>query len=62
MLNIKQSDIFIDYTRAAISIESSKTDQFRDGAWIVIAKTGTKLCPVINLISYMDSSKMDTAE
>ena len=27
-------------------IESSKTDQFRDGAWVTIARTGTKTCPV----------------
>ena len=27
-------------------IESSKTDQFRDGAWVEIACTCTELCPV----------------
>ncbi len=29
-----------------IFIESSKTDQYRDGAWVVIARTATTICPV----------------
>ena len=29
-----------------IFVESSKTDQLRDGAWVVIARTNSKLCPV----------------
>ena len=36
-----------------IFIESSKTDQLRDGAWVVIAHTGTLLCPVAMLERYM---------
>ncbi|WAR21876.1 hypothetical protein MAR_015850 [Mya arenaria] len=36
-----------------IFIKSSKTDQYRDGAWIVIARTGTLLCPVKNLEKYI---------
>ena len=33
----------------SIFIESSKTDKFRAGAWVCIARTGTILCPVPNL-------------
>ena len=29
-----------------IYIEPSKTNQYRDGAWVVIARTATKICPV----------------
>ena len=29
-----------------IFVESNKTDQFRDGAWVVLACTNSKLCPV----------------
>ena len=36
-----------------IFIESSKTDQLRDGAWVVIARTGSPLCPVAMLERYM---------
>ena len=33
----------------AICIEGSKTDKHRDGSWVMIAKTNTKLCPVENV-------------
>ena len=36
-----------------IFIESNKTDQLRDSAWVVIAHTGTPLCPVTMLERYM---------
>ena len=36
-----------------IFIESSKTDQFRDSVWVVIARTGTPLCQVAMLERYM---------
>ena len=49
LLNIKVSDVVFHDTYMAIFIESSKTDKYRDGAWVVIAKTGTKLCPVGNV-------------
>ena len=36
-----------------IFIESSKTDQLRDCAWVVIARTDSPLCPVAMLERYM---------
>ena len=36
-----------------IFVESSKTDQLRDGAWVVNACTGSKLCPVAMLERYI---------
>ena len=35
-----------------LSIESSKTDQLWQGAVVVIARTGTSLCPVAMLERY----------
>jgi len=32
----------------------SKTDQYRDGAWSVIAIIGTVLCPVENLKKHIE--------
>jgi integrase len=58
LLNIKISDIIFQSTYMCIFIESSKTDKYRDGAWIVIAKTGTELCPVENVIKYITWSKL----
>jgi len=49
LLDIRVSDIVFSDTHVSIFIENSKTDQYRDGAWSVIAKTGTVLCPVENL-------------
>lgn len=37
----------------SVFIESSKTDKFREGAWVLIVRTGTKLCPVENLGKYL---------
>ena len=49
LLSIKISDIVFNSSYMAIFIECSKTDKYRDGAWIMIAKTGTELCPVENV-------------
>ena len=37
----------------SLFIESSKTDKFREGAWLLIARTNTELCPVSNLEKYI---------
>lgn len=49
LLNLKVHDIVFENYYMRIFIESSKTDKYRDGAWIIIARTGTYLCPVRNL-------------
>ena len=52
LLKIRRSDVLFDKTHLSLFIESSKTDKYRDGAWIVISRTGTLLCPVCNLEKY----------
>ena len=49
LLNIRISDIVFNSSYMAIFIECSKTDKYRDGAWVMIAKTGSNLCPVENV-------------
>ena len=51
-MKLKRSDVLINSTYMSVFIESSKTDKYRDGAWILIARTGTVLCPVLNLERY----------
>ena len=46
LATLKESDLHIFEDHMEIFIEASKTDQFRDGAWVTIARTGTKTCPV----------------
>lgn len=48
-----ESDIVVRREHIEIFIESSKTDQLRDGAWVVIARTDSPLCPVAMLERYM---------
>ena len=35
-------------------IQSSKTDQYRDGAWIVVASSRKATCPVAMMNRYLD--------
>ena len=45
-----------------IFVESSKTDQYRDGAVAVIACTGTACCPVAMLECYIELTGMSKAD
>ena len=44
--NLKESDILIFEEHLEVYIESSKTDQYRDGAWVVITHAHSNMCPV----------------
>ena len=35
-------------------MEKSKTDIYRDGAWVIIARTNSKLCPVSTLLKLIN--------
>ena len=52
--NLKESDVQILEEHMELFIESSKTDQYRDGAWVVIARTASKLCPVAMMERYLN--------
>ena len=41
-----RSDVKIENDMLKLFIQSSKTDQYRDGAWIVVASSGKATCPV----------------
>lgn len=53
LANIKMSDLCFEQGYVKISIRESKTDPYRRGNEIVIAKTGNKLCPVSWLNKYI---------
>ncbi|VDI73078.1 Hypothetical predicted protein [Mytilus galloprovincialis] len=44
----------------SVFIQKSKTDIYRDGDIIVIARIGNKLCPVKNLEKYLECSNNQT--
>jgi len=39
-------------------IESSKTDKYRDGAWVVVAVSGKVTCPVNMMNRYLDKARL----
>ena len=54
LAKLKESDVAIYESHMELFVESSKTNQFRDGAWVVIARTGTNLCPVAMVERYIE--------
>ena len=53
LAKLKESDLAFFEDHLELYIASSKTDQYRDGAWVVVARTRTELCPVQMLERYM---------
>ena len=53
LLNIRCSDVTFEKSHMSIFIEKSKTDIYRDGQWVVIARTDSDVCPVKNLELFM---------
>ena len=49
-----RSDVKIENDILKLLIQSSKTDQYRDGAWIVVASFREATCPVAMMIRYLD--------
>ena len=39
-------------------IEKSKTDIYREGSWLYISKCDSELCPVKNLLLYLEMTKL----
>lgn len=56
LLNLKTCDIQFFLSHMSVFIQKSKTDIYRDGDRIIIARTGNKLCPVKNLESFLEWS------
>ena len=55
LLNIRRSDIVIleCYMYVSIRIQHSKTDVYRDGNSVLIARTHSNKCPVKNMELYL---------
>jgi integrase len=51
--SLKICDVVWCHSHIKLFIERSKTDQFREGAWVVIAPTGRPTCPVNMLHQYL---------
>ena len=58
LANLKLKDLALHDTHFELFIESSKTDQYREGAIVPIVKSGTDLCPWGNLEKYLSQAKL----
>lgn len=56
LAELKLCDIVVYDTHVKCFIEKSKTDQYRDGAWVIVAATGNPTCPVNMLHKYMNAA------
>ena len=59
IVNIKESDVQFFQEDMEILIGSSETDQFRDGARVVIARTHSSCCPLAMLERYIKLATID---
>ena len=54
LAKLVRSDVKIEDDMLKLFIQSSKTDQYRDGAWIVVASSRKATCPVAMMNRYLD--------
>ena len=57
--NIRRSEIDFQPSYMTIFIEKSKTDIYRNGNWIYIARGDSELCPVATLKRYLNMAKIN---
>ena len=53
LANLRCCDIIFHKSYVKLFIESSKTDVYRDGSWVILAKTNSRTCPFKILQSYI---------
>ena len=58
LLSISRSNIVTEGLYHKIFIEVSKTDKYREGSWVYIAKTGNFTCPYTYLIKYLEAARI----
>ena len=58
LLSIRRSNIVTEDLYHKIFIEVSKTDKYREGSWVYIAKTGNFTCPYTYLIKYLEAARI----
>ena len=59
LINIRRCDLDIFVSHVSIFISKSKTDIYRDGAWVLIGATNSKTCPVTALRRYLEAAGLN---
>ena len=58
LAKLVRSDVKIENDMLKLFIQSSKTDQYRDGAWIVVASSGKATCLVGMMNRYLERARL----
>ena len=58
LAKLVRSDVEIKGDMFQLFIESSKTEQYTDEAWVVVASSGKVTCPVALMSRYLDRAKL----
>ena len=59
LVKLKCADVTFNAKGMVVKIESSKTEQYRDGTSLVIARTGQVMCPVGMMERYFCMGEVD---
>ncbi|XP_072037006.1 integrase/recombinase xerD homolog [Amphiura filiformis] len=57
--NLRLCDVIIFTSHVKFFINKSKNDQYREGAWVVVAASGKETCPVGMLQKYINLAELD---
>lgn len=59
LVGLKRCDFEFENSHMKVFVERSKTDVYREGAWVLIARTGKATCPVALVIRYFSLANLD---
>ena len=60
LINIRRCDLQLFDSHVNIFIIKSKTDIYRQGAWVLVGATGTPTCPVMALRRYLSAAGLSS--
>ncbi len=62
LANLRICDVEFSQSHVKLFLEKSKTDQFREGAWVIVGATGAVTCPVNMLRNYCKLADIEDFE
>ena len=60
LINIRRCDLDMFVSHVSVFIMKSKTDVYRQGAWVLIGATNTPTCPVLALRRYLSAAELNS--
>ena len=60
LVNLRRSDLEFFNTHVSLFIQKSKTDRYREGTHVLIARTYNVTCPVTMLEKYLSLARIDS--